>query len=104
MTEKNVLNIHGEFVAPLPEDIEQAVRAAAFEMKLNPLTHTQQGSLMYLSWHQLLKKMWPERYTKIISDVYEDEVSCLSVGGRQYLRFEKPVRPVYREIESVIIY
>ena len=104
MTEKTVMNIDGDFVVPLSEEIEKAVRAGAFEMKLKPITYTQQGSLMYLSWHQLLQKMWPERYPKTISAVYEDEVSCLSVGGRQYLRFEKPVRPVYREIESVIIY
>ena len=104
MTEKTVMNIDGDFVVPLSEEIEKAVRTGAFEMKLKPITYTQQGSLMYLSWHQLLQKMWPERYPKTISAVYEDEVSCLSVGGRQYLRFEKPVRPVYREIESVIIY
>ena len=104
MTEKTVMNIDGDFVVPLSEEIEKAVRAGAFEMKLKPITYTQQGSLMYLSWHQLLQKMWPERYPKTISAVYEDEVSCLSVGGRLYLRFEKPVRPVYREIESVIIY
>lgn len=104
MTEKTVMNIDGDFVVPLSEEIEKAVRAGAFEMKLKPITYTQQGSLMYLSWHQLLQKIWPERYPKTISAVYEDEVSCLSVGGRQYLRFEKPVRPVYREIESVIIY
>ena len=104
MTEKTVMNIDGDFVVPLSEEIEKAVRAGAFEMKLKPITYTQQGSLMYLSWHQLLQKMWPERYPKTISAVYEDEVSCLSVGGRQYLRFEKPVRPVYREMESVIIY
>ena len=104
MPEKTVMNIDGDFVVPLSEEIEKAVRAGAFEMKLKPITYTQQGSLMYLSWHQLLQKMWPERYPKTISAVYEDEVSCLSVGGRQYLRFEKPVRPVYREIESVIIY
>ena len=104
MTEKTVMNIDGDFVVPLSEEIEKAVRAGAFEMKLKPITYTQQGSLMYLSWHQLLQKMWPERYPKTISAVYEDEVSCLIVGGRQYLRFEKPVRPVYREIESVIIY
>ena len=104
MTEKTVMNIDGDFVVPLSEENEKAVRAGAFEMKLKPITYTQQGSLMYLSWHQLLQKMWPERYPKTISAVYEDEVSCLSVGGRQYLRFEKPVRPVYREIESVIIY
>ena len=104
MTEKTVMNIDGDFVVPLSDEIEKAVRAGAFEMKLKPITYTQQGSLMYLSWHQLLQKMWPERYPKTISAVYEDEVSCLIVGGRQYLRFEKPVRPVYREIESVIIY
>ena len=104
MTEKTVMNIDGDFVVPLSEEIEKAVRAGAFEMKLKPITYTQQGSLMYLSWHQLLQKIWPERYPKTISAVYEDEVSCLIVGGRQYLRFEKPVRPVYREIESVIIY
>lgn len=101
MTEKTVMNIDGDFVVPLSDEIEKAVRAGAFEMKLKPFTYTQQGSLMYLSWHQLLQKMWPERYPTV---VYEDEVSRLSVGGRQYLRFEKPVRPVYREIESVIIY
>ena len=104
MTEKTVMNIDGDFVVPLSDEIEKAVRAGAFEMKLKPITYTQQGSLMYLSWHQLLQKIWPERYPKTISAVYEDEVSYLSVGGRQYLRFEKPVRPVYREIESVIIY
>ena len=104
MPEKTVMNIDGDFVVPLSEEIEKAVRAGAFEMKLKPITYTQQGSLMYLSWHQLLQKIWPERYPKTISAVYEDEVSCLSVGGRQYLRFEKPVRPVYRQIESVIIY
>ena len=104
MTEKTVMNIDGDFVVPLSEEIEKAVRAGAFEMKLKPITYTQQGSLMYLTWHQMLQMMWPERYPKTISAVYEDEVSCLSVGGRQYLRFEKPVRPVYREIESVIIY
>ena len=104
MTEKTVMNIDGDFVVPLSDEIEKAVRAGAFEMKLKPITYTQQGSLMYLTWHQLIQKMWPERYPKTISAVYEDEVSCLSVGGRQYLRFEKPVRPVYREIESVIIY
>ena len=104
MTEKTVMNIDGDFVVPLSDEIEKAVRAGAFEMKLKPITYTQQGSLMYLSWHQLLQKIWPERYPKTISAVYEDEVSCLSVGGRQYLRFEKPVRPVYRQIESVIIY
>ena len=104
MTEKTVMNIDGDFVVPLSDEIEKAVRAGAFEMKLKPITYTQQGSLMYLSWHQLLQKMWPERYPTTISVVYEDEVSRLSVGGRQYLRFEKPVRPVYRQIESVIIY
>lgn len=104
MTEKTVMNIDGDFVVPLSEEIEKAVRAGAFEMKLKPITYTQQGSLMYLTWHQMLQMMWPERYPKTISVVYEDEVSCLSVGGRQYLRFEKPVRPVYREMESVIIY
>lgn len=103
MEESVVQNIDGEFVVPYSEDVENAINSGTFEIKLKPVTYEQQGSVIYLTWHQLIQMLWPERYPKTISSLYEGERSVLTIGGRRYLRFEQPVRPVYREIESVII-
>lgn len=103
LQESVVQNIDGEFIVPYSVDVEKKIGNGDFEMKLKPMSYSQEGSLLYLTWHQVIQRLWPDRYPCSISSLYEGEVSILAIGGRKYMRFEQPVRPVYREIESVII-
>ena len=103
LQESVVQNIDGEFIVPYSVDVEKKIGNGDFEMKLKPMSYSQEGSFFYLTWHQVIQRLWPDRYPCSISSLYEGEVSILAIGGRKYMRFEQPVRPVYREIESVII-
>lgn len=96
-------NIGGDFYIPYSEDVERKILTGDFVMKLAPISYNSSESWLYLTWHQLLQKLWPQRYPESISSVYPTEISRIQVEDHVFIRFEKPVRPVYRQIMSVEI-
>jgi len=101
MEQGKVRNIGGNYIVPYTEEIQSAVEHGAFKMDLVPVAYDQIGSFLYLTWHQLIQSLWAERYPVSISQLYEEEMTKLNIGGKSFLRFNPPIRPVYRTIETV---
>lgn len=96
-------NVGGDYYIPYSAETERKIQTGDFVIELAPMSYQQSGSWLYLSWHMLLQRIWPERYPNIISFIYPGEYCKIQVGDKSFIRFEKPVRPVYRQITSVKI-
>lgn len=96
-------NINGDFYIPYTEEVEEKIKEEAFSMQLKPVSYSQTGSWLYLSWHIIIQQLMPQRYPKTITTIHTNEISKISVEDKTFIRFEKPMRPIYREINEIIL-
>lgn len=93
----HALQVGGEFYYPYDEMVLREVAAGHWEYTLSPIRGTSSGGWLYLSWHMLIQKILPDRYpTKLV--VAQDQITRLDIGERTYIRIERPIAPVEREI------
>jgi len=58
------------------------------------------GGMLYKAWHKTIQKAFPSRYPTRIT-VSRENTTLMRVGNKLYVRFERPVRPVQRQIETI---
>lgn len=96
-----VSNIDGDFIIPYSEDVIKSIEANRISIELEPISSSMDGGFLFITWHSILQKLWPERYPTSIDFIFPEEYSILNVGNSRYIRFEKPIRPIAREIKTV---
>lgn len=94
-------NIGGDYYIPYSVETEQKIQTGDFIMELAPMSYQQSGSWLYLSWHMLIQGIWSERYPNTLNSIYPEEYCKIQVGDKIFIRFDKPVRPVCRQIIGV---
>lgn len=94
-------NVSGDFVIPYSETVVADIKAGRFAMTLEPISSQMEGGFMFIAWHKLMQSIWPERYPTTINFIYPEEYSVLSIGNRKFIRFEKPIRPIARNIKKI---
>ena len=58
------------------------------------------GGVLYRAWHKSMQKVFPARYPTQMS-VSRENTTLIHVGDNLYVRFERPVLPVQRQIEAI---
>lgn len=98
-----VANICGDFVIPFSETVDSDIKAGRFTMTLEPISSNMKGGFLFIAWHKLMQSVWTERYPATINFIYPEEYSVLNIGNRKFIRFEKPIRPIARDIKQITI-
>lgn len=100
----NVAKINGDFVIPYSGDVIEKINEGKFNIILEPVSFSMSGGYFFIIWHKLIQKIWPDRYPGNINSIYSEEYSVINICGKKYIRFEKPVRPIARDIREVEFY
>lgn len=97
----NVTKIHGDFIIPYSDDVITSIETNRMNIDLEPISFSMDGGFLFITWHSVLQKLWSARYPTNIDFIFPEEYSILNVGDSRYIRFEKPIRPIAREIKTV---
>lgn len=97
----SVVNIHGDFITPYNEENIKLIEEGRFQIELEPISSNMKGGFLFITWHKLLQWIWPNRYPKSISVISQDEYSILKIGDNSFIRFDKPIRPIARDISKI---
>lgn len=98
-----VSNIGGDFITLYDDSKVESIREGRISIELEPISSNMRGGFLFIFWHSILQKVWPDRYPASINTIYEEEYSVLKIGGKEFIRFEKPIRPIARTILDVEI-
>jgi len=72
-----------------------------WKYSLRPVDNSYSGGFLFLAWHKMLQHFFPSRYPAQ-AVVSVGNVTSLAIGGLRFVRFEKPIFPIRREIDVVL--
>ena len=96
-------NINGDFIFPYSNNVIDKIAESDITIELDPISNIMPEGLFFATWHRLISKIWPDRYPSIIHTINSEEYSILCIKGQKIIRFERPIRPIARNINSVTI-
>lgn len=88
------------WVANRTDALMGKIEAGQLWYELRPITYGSQGSLLTETWHMLLQRLLPGRYPTRVA-VSSGDIMPLRVEGRDYILFNQPFCPIWRDIKSI---
>ncbi len=88
------------WVANRTDALMNKIETGQLWYELLPITYGSQGSALTETWHMLLQRILPGRYPTRVA-VTGGDILPLKVGAQDYILFNQPFCPIWRDIKNI---